>query len=278
MRLYTENAPQYISALSSSIERDPLSMEAWICMHIETKEQATIDTGEIDTIKKANRSLDCDMIICPDNDIFIIGRSRDLLSISRMAERFSSMLSEGSEIVRYELFSDWKKIHSLLEDKTRGRKMPLSLKLESGNFEDTAHLEHVFNETKQLRPDRHPQYVMLVEDDPMTRRLATSILKKDCAVISADNAHDAVANYLMHAPDIVFLDIGLPDQSGFTVLKQILEIDPDAYVVMFSGNSYIDNVTKSLNAGASGFVAKPFQPDKMRRYIEDSAMHHRKIA
>lgn len=123
-----------------------------------------------------------------------------------------------------------------------------------------------------------PLHVMLVEDDPLTRRLVTGAFKENYALITAESAEEAVANYLLHAPDIVFLDIGLPDASGLQVLQSIMDSDPEAYVVMFSGNSYLDNVTTALGIGASGFVGKPFKKEKMRHYIEDSALHHNKYA
>jgi DNA-binding NtrC family response regulator len=117
---------------------------------------------------------------------------------------------------------------------------------------------------------------MVVEDDPLTRRLVANAFKQDYALITAATAQEAVMNYLIHAPDIVFLDIGLPDANGFNVLHQIMTSDPDAYVVMFSGNSYLDNVTNALSNGAAGFISKPFKKDKMFQYIQESSRHHHK--
>ena len=52
------------------------------------------------------------------------------------------------------------------------------------------------------------------------------------------------------------------------MLGQILGFDPQAYVVMLSGNSYMEDVTKAMKAGAKGFVTKPFPKDKLLNYIK----------
>ena len=76
--------------------------------------------------------------------------------------------------------------------------------------------------------------------------------------------------YVNKAPAVRFLDIGLPDIDGHTVLKKVFEIDPDAYVVMFSGNGDKENVMKAVKTGAKGFVGKPFTKDKLYQYIDKS--------
>jgi DNA-binding NtrC family response regulator len=144
------------------------------------------------------------------------------------------------------------------------------------HFGEVASLQDVFTEAKKRRRGRQPAYVMVVEDDPLTRRIVSHAFKENYAIISAQNAQEAVADYLLHAPDVVFLDIGLPDASGFEVLDLIMSCDPDAYVVMFSSNHYAENVNKAMKAGASGFVAKPFRKENLSGYILGSAFHHRK--
>lgn len=148
--------------------------------------------------------------------------------------------------------------------------------IDSHDFGEISELQDVFSEVKKLRKTRHPQHVMIVEDDPLTRRIVSHTFKKDYALICARDANDAVADYLMYAPDVVFLDIGLPDASGFAVLRQILACDPDAYIVMFSGNSYPENIDRATKEGASGFVAKPFRKNDLHQFIKGSMIHHHK--
>lgn len=143
-------------------------------------------------------------------------------------------------------------------------------------FGEIGSLQEVFTEAKTRRRGRCPAHVLVVEDDPLTRRVVVGALGEAHAMITEENAKGAVASYLLHAPDIVFLDIGLPDIDGFSVLDQIMTIDPDAFVVMFSSHDDTQTIDKALAAGAKGFVSKPFKKEALRSYIQGSSVHHHK--
>lgn len=143
-------------------------------------------------------------------------------------------------------------------------------------FGEIGSLYEIFAEAKKLRGARSPAHVLVVEDDPLTRRVVTGALGDAHAMIAEEDACGAVATYLLRAPDVVFLDIGLPDMDGFTVLDQLMTLDPDAYIVMFSSHSDPGTIDKALAAGAKGFVTKPFKKEALRNFIQNSAAHHRK--
>lgn len=145
-------------------------------------------------------------------------------------------------------------------------------------FGEQASLQAICAEAKNMRRARNPAHVLIVEDDPITSRLVSYAFKETFATISARDAHEAVVHYLSHAPDIVFLDIGLPDVDGFLVLEQILTMDKEAFVVMFSSHNDPDTVIKSIKGGAKGFVPKPFKKEVLARYIQESAIHHHKLS
>ena len=84
-------------------------------------------------------------------------------------------------------------------------------------------------------------------------------------------------NYVNKAPDVLFLDIGLPDINGHDVLERLFKLDPQAYVVMFSGNGDRENVLKAVELGAKGFVGKPFTQEKLIQYIEKSPFIQEKL-
>ncbi|MFO0389420.1 MAG: response regulator transcription factor [Alphaproteobacteria bacterium] len=281
MRIHTENTTSFIHNLTTAISKDHKSLEAWHCLHIGHNEEniAGCRTAIISQIKKTHTDIDCDLVHCADNDVLFISRDLQDAQLYAIADEFinAASLSEGttSGCTFYDMSTDWKNVRELLLTKTDASR-PALQKANTHNFGETAALEAIFAEAKKLRKARMPLHIMVVEDDPLTRRITASAFKENYAIITAANAHDAVANYLLHAPDIVFLDIGLPDASGFDVLHQIMASDKDAYVVMFSSNSYLDNVTTALASGASGFIAKPFKKEKMRQYIRNGALHHRK--
>ena len=67
----------------------------------------------------------------------------------------------------------------------------------------------------------------------------------------------------MQPPDLVFLDIELPDSSGLELLKKFKQERPECFVAMISGFSTLENVQQSIAAGAATFIVKPFSGDKI---------------
>jgi len=109
-----------------------------------------------------------------------------------------------------------------------------------------------------------------VEDDLFSQRLVANVLQSKFELTMAEDGQGAIMGYVKHAPDVLFLDIGLPDIDGHAVLEKLFQIDPQAYVVMFSGNGDKENVMKAITLGAKGFVGKPFSEDKLLQYIHKS--------
>lgn len=82
-------------------------------------------------------------------------------------------------------------------------------------------------------------------------------------IIEASTGESALEAFRTAIPDVVFLDIELPDLDGQYVLKQIKAIKSNAFVVMVSAHSTVDNVKEAISNGASGFIVKPFSPQKI---------------
>lgn len=123
---------------------------------------------------------------------------------------------------------------------------------------------------KKRRKSRSAVQVLVVEDDHFSRTLISAAIGNQYAVAFAEDAYSALVTYLNTAPDIVFLDINLPDASGLDILIRVLSFDPDAYPVMLSGNSSTDNIKHAVMLGAKGFVGKPFSKEKLIQYIQKS--------
>jgi two-component system chemotaxis response regulator CheY len=85
--------------------------------------------------------------------------------------------------------------------------------------------------------------------------------------MAAADASEGITAYNSFQPDIVFMDIGLPDGDGHRLVNWIIKNDPGAFIVMFSGRYDTDNVIQSLDAGAKGFVSKPVDINKMLHFI-----------
>ncbi|MDE3060930.1 MAG: response regulator [Pseudomonadota bacterium] len=115
---------------------------------------------------------------------------------------------------------------------------------------------------------RREPSLMIIEDDAFSRRLVENVLAKEYRLTGLESAENALFTYARLAPDLLFLDINLPDVTGHELLGKIMALDPDAYVVMLSGNSDRENVMQAMRLGAKGFVAKPFTREKLFQYIE----------
>jgi len=281
MRIHRENAKPFLQALAMSLSKDPASLACWRILHIEHDNALSPHACEVmmQHWQAIYAEADCDVVPCGDGDMVLITRSLNHDELHALAHEFVDLasLQEGcvARYALYDLFRDWSYVRDLLTAKA-GELNATETTVSTYSFGETAALEEVFDEAKKRRKVRMPLHVMVVEDDPLTCRVLTRAFQENYAVITASNAQEAVANYLLYAPDIVFLDIGLPDTNGFEVLHHIMATDSEAYVVMFSSSHHLDNVTAALSSGASGFVAKPFKKEKMRQYIQESALHHRK--
>lgn len=123
------------------------------------------------------------------------------------------------------------------------------------------------NITLQKGPHEDKVKVLLIEDDRTMRRIVRSKIADHCELVEAENAMHGLSMYSDQKPDLIFIDIGLPDGSGQNLLEWLVHTDPDTFAVMFSGNSETENVWNSIEAGAKGFIAKPFDLSKMLYFI-----------
>lgn len=119
--------------------------------------------------------------------------------------------------------------------------------------------------------------VLLVEDDPVTRWMVRHALRPHCFLITATCAGHVYKLYQSCKPDVVFLDIGLPDASGRDVLKWIIHHDPAANIIMFSGHNDIDTMMSTIEEGAKGFITKPYHPDKLHHYLNTFSIHKSEV-
>ena len=112
--------------------------------------------------------------------------------------------------------------------------------------------------------------VVIADDAAFMREMLSEILSEaDCEVVAqAGDGAEAVAAYLEHRPDVITLDIVMPCKNGIEALREIRAQDPDACVVMCSALGQETLVTEAMEAGASEYVVKPFQPDQVLGVLE----------
>lgn len=111
--------------------------------------------------------------------------------------------------------------------------------------------------------------VLIVDDAAFMRMMIKDILEKNNFEIvgEASNGLIAVELYKKERPDVVTMDITMPDMDGIQAVKAIKEFDPNAKVVMCSAMGQQSMVMDAIKAGAKDFIVKPFQADRVLEAI-----------
>ena len=105
--------------------------------------------------------------------------------------------------------------------------------------------------------------ILVVEDDPPVRNLITTTLKtNDYKYLSAQNGASAVIEALSHNPDIVLLDLGLPDMDGVEIIRKIRSWSNMPIIVISARTEDSDKI-EALDAGADDYLTKPFSVDEL---------------
>jgi len=112
--------------------------------------------------------------------------------------------------------------------------------------------------------------VFVVDDSLITvRKLVQMLEDLGYKVVGfAQTGNDALAKYRELQPDLVTMDITLPDMSGIDVVRRILEQDSKALIIMITSHGQEKMVVDSIEAGAKGYVMKPVKPEILKETIE----------
>lgn len=107
--------------------------------------------------------------------------------------------------------------------------------------------------------------VLIVDDNDMMRSLLRGLLRSEHYQVVGEARNGALALDFIEKimPDIVFLDVMMPEMDGLEALQVIKAKYPEIVVVMITGNPSVENVQESIQRGASGFVVKPFNSAKV---------------
>jgi two-component system chemotaxis response regulator CheY len=112
--------------------------------------------------------------------------------------------------------------------------------------------------------------VLIVDDAMFMRNMIAEIFngknysgEEYEVVAEAENGIEAVERYKEHTPDIVTMDIVMPEMTGIEALREIMNLNSAANVIMCSALGQDSLVMEALDAGAKDFIVKPFQPEKV---------------
>lgn len=112
--------------------------------------------------------------------------------------------------------------------------------------------------------------ILIVDDAAFMRMMIKDIVSKnDYEVVGeAQNGLEAIAMYEQFKPDIVTMDITMPEKDGISAVKDIMAIDPKAKIIMCSAMGQQSLVMEAIKAGARDFLVKPFKADRVIQALD----------
>lgn len=107
--------------------------------------------------------------------------------------------------------------------------------------------------------------IMVVDDAAFMRMMIKNTLTKTgyTDIVEAQDGAEAVTKYDEEKPDMVFMDITMPNMDGLQALKKIKEGHPDARIVMCTAMGQQSMVVEAIKYGAKDFIVKPFNADRI---------------
>jgi len=125
--------------------------------------------------------------------------------------------------------------------------------------------------SRALKPP--PLTVLIIDDEPQMRRLLTHALEaNDYRVISAECGNEGLLLATQHRPDIILLDLGLPDIPGQNVLKRLREWSATPILILTVQDSSTEKVA-ALDQGADDYVTKPFHTGELLARMRAALRH-----
>lgn len=115
------------------------------------------------------------------------------------------------------------------------------------------------------------QKVLVVDDDPIMHRVLRQYLERNgYQMIDADNGRAAIETAIRELPQVILLDVRMPEMSGLAALRELKEneITKDIPVIVVTVNADRLTLMESQVSGASAFLAKPFRPSELMGEIK----------
>lgn len=111
--------------------------------------------------------------------------------------------------------------------------------------------------------------VLLIEDTPSLQLVYESVLRgAGHKVVSSGTAAEGMAQFQALRPQVVLLDLMLPDRSGLELMRDLLEIGPEAHVIVITANGSINRAVEAMRGGAYEFLLKPFSEQRLLHAVE----------
>lgn len=120
-----------------------------------------------------------------------------------------------------------------------------------------------------------PASILLIDDHPLLRKGVKQLidLEDNIQVVGeASNAHEGLEKALELDPDLILLDLNMPEINGIETLKMLRDADVTSRVVVFTVSDNEEDVVAALKAGADGYLLKDMEPESLLRNLEQAAL------
>lgn len=122
----------------------------------------------------------------------------------------------------------------------------------------------------QLTEETKKMTALVVEDEAVANELLSSTFKNFFSeVTSAFNGKEALEIYKQKKPDIVFVDIIMPEMDGIELARRIREINPQQMVVVISASNDIQKISETIEIGVNSFIQKPIDTKKIIELLQN---------
>ncbi|MGN0378481.1 MAG: response regulator [Butyrivibrio sp.] len=113
--------------------------------------------------------------------------------------------------------------------------------------------------------------VLMVDDSRMSRKMLREILEKAGYEVAgeASNGVEGLEQYKSLKPDVVTMDITMPEMDGIACLTEIKKENPDAKVIMVTAAGQSSKLVEALKLGASEFICKPYEPEQILNALKE---------
>lgn len=281
---YIKDGNRFIFGLQEAIARDPISWEGWQGIYIKCQ-NGNPSVGSQELQQKISALLDNStgilaqyftqiegsIVLLRDNHLLIVGKIMSAFVIEQISEALSEYLAEELRVdtkvktfdlcwqgLQFTKFLDYLATICFLENQ-QDKELNVNV-----GIKNSAEEQRLLSSS---RNENHKPEVLLVEDDRVTSKLVENLLRDLCNVRVTDNIEQASEYFSESVPDAILLDIGLPDGDGREFLSQVSFYN-NIEIIMFSSDNSVDTMMNTLNMGATGFVSKPFNKEKLLHYIK----------
>jgi DNA-binding response OmpR family regulator len=121
-----------------------------------------------------------------------------------------------------------------------------------------------------LSPVVSMRRILLIDDEPAMRQVISLLLRPYLQVDTAPGVDEGVTRFQASPPNLVLIDLAMPGKNGLDGIKELRLLDPDIPIIIVTGSGDRSQIETGLEAGAQGFVEKPFDIEQLLAVINEN--------